>query len=65
MPNNNPNTQRGGAAAYGLLIIAFRVAVFFVFAPVAFTYAVRGEWFACGLAAILALGLGAFLTPTE
>jgi NhaP-type Na+/H+ or K+/H+ antiporter len=59
------NAQRGGAVAHVLFAWAFRVAVFAVFAPVALRYLMRGLWFECGLALLLAFYLGALLSPTD
>lgn len=49
----------------GFFIWAFRVAVFFVFAPVAWSYAMAGETFSACLAMACGLGLGPMLTPSD
>jgi hypothetical protein len=57
--------QRGGQLAQGCLVTLFRFALFLLFAPIAVAYAMRGAWFECVLAALLAFYLGALLAPGD
>lgn len=45
-----------------ILGVIFRVAVFLLFAPLAFAAAGRGDWIAAGFWMLCAVGLGAVLS---
>jgi hypothetical protein len=60
----NTRAQRGGAVASLVLAWLFRVAVFAMFAPIAWRYLMRGAWFEFCLAMACAIYLGALLTPS-
>lgn len=63
--NFNRRAQRGGEVAHTLLAWIFRACVFLLFAPIALRYALRGAWFECALAAMLAVYAGALLAPRD
>lgn len=67
MPRANAHTQRGGHVdlANALFVLIFRAAVFVLFAPIAWRYGMAGDAFACVLASLCAIGLGALLTPRD
>ena len=61
----NARSNQGGIVARVILSWIFRLTCFALFAPVAFRYAMKGQLFEAGLALLIAVYVGALLSPNE